>query len=103
MVLYSEQAKEDLRNILWGLATWKKHPLGYEHALQYVDDIQAEVDTICTKFYHANATHPLHKKYGNKVHTYKRNSNTQWFAIYDWNTLLRIALVNLIVNNHQTT
>ncbi|GHT51384.1 hypothetical protein AGMMS49982_08660 [Bacteroidia bacterium] len=40
MVLFDLQAKEDLKNILFGLATWAEHPLGLEHALAYVHDIR---------------------------------------------------------------
>ena len=50
MVYYNDVAKNDLKNTLWGLANWKKHPLEYEHAASYVSDIRKEADTICTKF-----------------------------------------------------
>ncbi|MDR0546757.1 MAG: hypothetical protein LBG77_04115, partial [Dysgonamonadaceae bacterium] len=82
--------------------TWQKHPLEYEHALQYIDDIEANANTICRKLYHANTTYLSHQKYGGKVHTYKRNAQTQWYIIYEWMNYQRVALVNKILNNYQT-
>jgi hypothetical protein len=102
MVLYSDEAKEDLRNILWGLANWKKHPLGHEHAMQYVDDIQAEADKIDKLYHHFDAHYPIHLLYGHKVHNYRRNRNTVWYMIYDWDAIDRIAYLNKIMNNYQT-
>ncbi|GHU70467.1 hypothetical protein FACS189413_10860 [Bacteroidia bacterium] len=102
MVIYSDVAIQDLEDILYGLVTWKKHPLAVEHALQYVDELHADADTICLKFYHANTTYLLHQKYGNKAHTYKRNVQTQWYVIYEWMNYQRVALVNKILNNYQT-
>ena len=102
MVYYSQQAIDDLHDILWGLANWKKHPLDFEHARQYVLDIQHEADTICTKLYHQNCSFEQHKRYGEKVHIYSRNYQTQWYIIYDWESLNRVAFVNKIINNHLT-
>lgn len=52
MVFYSKQAKSDLLNILIGLASWEKHPLGFDTAQQYVDDLTDNIDQICYKSYH---------------------------------------------------
>jgi plasmid stabilization system protein ParE len=102
MVLYSNAAKQDLEDILYGLIYWERHPLSVEHALQYVDDIKDNADTICKKPYHIDARYLTHKRYGSNVHTYRRNQHTQWYMIYDWNSLYRVALVNKILNNHLT-
>ena len=102
MVLYNVEAEDDFVEILNGLAAWKKHPLGYEHAMQYVSDIRQDADTICHKFFHADVRYDSHKKYGAKVHSYKRNANTQWYIIYDWLHYQNIALVNKILNNYLT-
>lgn len=102
MVIYSETAKQELENILYGLVTWKKHPLDFKHAKQYVLDIRQNADTICTKLYHQNCSFELHKQYGEKVHVYSRSSQTQWYIIYNWEPLNRIAFVNKIMNNYLT-
>ena len=102
MVLYSFETEDDFVEILNGLASWKKHPLGYEHAMLYVFDIRQEADNICHKLYHANTNYILHQKYGNKVHSYKRNAQTQWYMIYDWNSFHQVAFINKILNNHVT-
>lgn len=102
MVYYSYEAVNDFSNILIGLANWEKHPLEYEHAMQYVSDIRKDSDLICKKSYLRNCVYSLHKKYGDKIHVYKRNSQTQWNIIYNWNALGRIAFVNKILNNYLT-
>jgi len=81
MVYYSEVAKTDLRNALWGLANWVKHPLSYEHAASYVSDVRKDADTICKKRYHRRCTSEQHLKHGEKIHVYKRNAKTQWYII----------------------
>jgi hypothetical protein len=102
MVYYSNKSKDDLKIILWGLANWKKHPLGYNHAVSYVSDIRKEADTICTKLFHQNCIYKQHLNYGEKIHTYKRNTHTQWYIIYDWDAVNRVAYVLKILNNHLT-
>jgi len=102
MVTYSETAKQELEDILYGLVTWKKHPLDFEHAKQYVADIRQDADTICTKLYHQNCSFELHKQYGEKVHVYSRSSQTKWYIIYNWQSLNRVAFVNKIINNYLT-
>ena len=103
MVYYSKRAEDDFVEILKGLATWEKHPLGYEHAMQYISDIRKDADAICTKFYHQNCSFELHQQYGEKVHVYSRNRQTQWYIIYNWEPENRVAFVNKIINNYLTT
>ena len=102
MVIYSETAKLDLIDTLYGLITWEKHTITIEHAERYVDDIVDVIDTICTKTFHRNCTHASHLQFGNKIFTYKRNSNTTWYFIYNWDKVNCIAYINKITNNHIT-
>jgi hypothetical protein len=102
MVYYSIIAKDDLKKILWGLANWEKHPLEYEHAASYVSDIRKDADTICKKRYHQNCVYKQHLNYGEKVHVYKRNVQTQWYIIYNWDAVNEIAYVVKILNNYLT-
>lgn len=79
MVFYNQTADDDLtNNILIGLISWKKHPLEREHAIEYVQDIVAACNTLDTKSIHFNATYKLHRRYGKKVHRYRRGGTTQW-------------------------
>ncbi len=103
MAIYNESARQALEDILYGLITWEKHPLDFEHAKQYVAEIRQASDTICRKSYHQNCSYNQHKKYGEKVHVYNRNGQTQWYFIYNWETLNRVAFVNKILNNYITT
>lgn len=102
MVYYSDVARNDLRNILWGLANWEKHPLLYEHAALHVSDIRKEADTVCKKSYHCTCTLAQHLLYGEKIHVYKRNAQTHWYVIYNWDETNRIAYVTKILNNYLT-
>lgn len=76
MVIYSQHAKQDLIDTLYGLITWEKHTITVEHAESYVDDIVDVIETIGNKTFHRNCIQKSHLKFGNKIFTYKRNKNT---------------------------
>jgi hypothetical protein len=102
MVFYNETAQNDLEQILYGLATWQKHPLEFEHARNYVKALRIECEIIDTKNYHRNTSFQVHKEFGDKLFVYKRNAKTQWNIIYNWQPRQRIAFINKIVNNYLT-
>ncbi len=101
MVWYNLQAVEDLSNILYGLASWSKHPLGMEHALLYVQDIRDICDKLDEKVYHTKVIYVSHAGYGEYVHRYKRNKNTTWYILYNTyeHNIVEIAK---IMSNHLT-
>ena len=101
MVYYSQQADIDLCDILIGLQQWGKHPLTYEHASEYVDDITDECDNLDNKHYHFPAEYPEHLEYGEYVFAYKRNPRTTWYVIYDIDNKENIY-IQKIINNHLT-
>ena len=84
MVFYSQTAKQDLIDLLYGLITWEKDTVTIEHAERYVDDIVNVIETISTKILHRNCTLSSHLKFGKKIFSYKRNKNTTWDFIYNW-------------------
>jgi plasmid stabilization system protein ParE len=100
MVCYSDTAKSDLRNILWGLANWEVHPLGYELAEKYVEEIRTVCDNLDKKQFHLSAIYETHKKYGSKVHTYTRNARTTRYIIY--NKIDSNIYINKIISNYLT-
>lgn len=100
MVFYSQTAKQDLIDLLYGLITWEKHTLSIEHTERYVDDIVDVIETISTKILHRNCKQISHLKYGKKIFSYKRNKNTTWYYIYNWDKENKIAYINKIMNNH---
>jgi hypothetical protein len=102
MVYYSAIAQNDLIEIFWGLITWKKHPLEYEHAASYLDDIYEICNKLDQKHYHDNVLYPMHKRIGDKVHKYRRNKNTTWYIIYDYDELNNIVNIKQIIPNHTT-
>jgi len=102
MVIYSEQFSQDLEDLLYGLVTWEKHPLSFEHAqLLYVEDIINIVDTLDTKTFHKSAVYATHLRYGSKVFPYSRNKQTTWYIIYNLD-LHGNVYVNKIISNHLT-
>jgi len=82
-VLLSQEAFEDLKNIFTALITWKKGALEFEHALQYVDDIEKQCYSIGYKTYHSKATYSAHKLFGDKAYKYRRNQTIMVHHLYD--------------------
>ncbi|MDR3329429.1 MAG: hypothetical protein LBS63_04910 [Prevotellaceae bacterium] len=103
MVTYSDTARQDLEDILYGLVTWEKHPLSFDHAKRYVSEIRAEADTVDQKRSHTPTVNMAHRLYGNYVHTYHRNRQTRWHVIYHWSASSCVAMVTKILNNFTTT
>lgn len=102
MVLFSHLAENDLASIFIGLSLWKKHPLEYEHAIKYVDDIVDVCENLDKTSYHIDVQYEIHKQYGKKVHCYNRNKSTTWYIIYDVDLLSNTVYVQHITSNHVT-
>jgi len=101
-VYISLQAVDDLKSIFTALITWDKGPLELEHALQYVDDIEARCYSLANKTHHFRATFSTHKLYGDRVLTYRRNQATVWYIIYTIDQSQNI-LITKIISNYITT
>jgi len=101
MVIFNSDSEDDLVSILYGLLTWEKHIIELEHARSYLNDIKEECYSLNSKTYHFKTTHPEHKQYGSKIHTYKRNKQTHWYIIYDIDNQGNV-LINHITSNHIT-
>jgi len=101
MVYYSTTATADFKEILLGLITWQKHPLSYEHALLYVDDIHVVCESIAQKIKHKPTSFEVHKKYGKFVYAYHRNKATTWYIIYNLTATSDIC-IEKIINNYLT-
>jgi hypothetical protein len=101
MVIFNSFFEDNLVSILYGLLTWKKHFINFEHARSYLNDIRVECYSLNSKTHHFKTTNPEHIKYGSKIHTYKRNKQTQWYIIYNVDINGNI-LINHITSNHTT-
>lgn len=101
MVFFSEIADNNLKELLIGLIKWKKHPLERIHALAYVDDIVEVCLTLDSINHHSNTTHSIHKKYGKRIHRYRRNPQIVWYIIYDLDDHVNV-LINKIMSNYVT-
>lgn len=62
---------------------------------------KAVCDSPDMKIYHANTVYPVHKLYGSKVYTYKRNRQTTWYIIYNLDRHGNV-FINKIMSNYQT-
>ena len=78
MVYYSKIAQNDLIEIFWGLLTWEKHPLEYDHVSGYLDDLQDMCNKPDQLRYHSKAQFQIHKQFGEIVYKYRRNKNTTY-------------------------
>ena len=99
MVIYNNTAIDYLTSILYGLKHWKKYELTEEHILNYVDDITDSCDKLDRKTFHFNNKFSKYKKYGEKIHNYKRNKQTQWYVFYNIDRHGNI-FINHIISNH---
>ncbi len=100
-VYISHQAVNDLKNVFTALITWGKGPLEVEHALQYVNDIEAKCISLANKTYHFRTSSSTHKVYGDKVLTYRRNRATVWYIIYNID-MFHNVLITKIISNYLT-
>jgi hypothetical protein len=66
MVYYSETAQHELTEIFWGLINWPKHPLEYNHASTYLDDLHQICSLLDKTNYHANVQIETHKNIAKK-------------------------------------
>jgi len=101
MVFYSLRAKRDLNSIFDGLLSWSKHPLEYNHVVIYHNKILSVCDSLDSKKFHFNAQFAHHKRYGEKVYTYRRNKNTVWYIIYNLDQHGNVY-IQRIVSNYNT-
>ena len=67
MVYYSKIAQNDLIEIFWGLLTWEKHPLEYDHVTSYLDDLKDVCNHLDQLNYHSKARFQIHKQFGDIV------------------------------------
>jgi hypothetical protein len=101
MVSISRQAREDLDRIAEGILGWGKICLSEKEAIDYVNDLIDVCYSLEQLNYHSLASYKNHKKYGTYVYRYRRNRNTTWYVIYDFN-VNRDIFVSKITNNHLT-
>jgi hypothetical protein len=102
MVFYSKQSRIDLRNIFDGLLQWSKHQLEFNHVLLYHGEILKICNSLDNKTFHFNAQFEMHKQFGQKVHTYRRNKQTTWYIIYNLDSHGNVYIQRLF-SNHITT
>lgn len=100
MVYYSKIAQNDLIEIFWGLLTWEKHPLEYDHVSGYLDDLQDMCNKPDKLRYHSKAQFQIHKQFGEIVYKYRRNKNTTWYIIYDYDETKNLVFIKHIMPNH---
>ncbi len=104
MVSIRPIARDSLRSVIRGLASWGNMPNGkvltMEHILSYHDKLEAELYKIPLLSYHTRATYRTHTRYGTYVHKYKTNSRTTWYIVY--NKYDDDYIIEYITNNYNT-
>jgi hypothetical protein len=101
MVFYSQQVLNDFDEIFEGLLTWDKINLSQTFITDYVNELKNQCEHIPFKSIHNKTTYSSHKKFGSKVHRYRRNSHTIWYIIYNMDNEQNI-FINKIISNHAT-
>lgn len=102
MVFYSSRATMDLANIFDGLLTWKKHQIEYNHTVLYHNDIRDICETLDQTPFHFESKYRIHRQFGKKIFPYRRNRNTTWYIIYDYDKKNNIVYIQHIMPNHTT-
>ena len=102
MVIINSRTEDDFVSIFYGLITWEKHPLELAHARAYLNDIRNVCYSLDSKSIHFNNKFPELKKYGAKLHTYKRNKQTHWYIVYNIDRHGNI-FINHISSNYTIT
>jgi hypothetical protein len=102
MVLFSEIANQDLDDIYNGLLSWEKFQLERNYVISYVVSIVEECGKLDQLSYHKKARYKAHKEFGVNVYLYRRNRNTTWYIIYDYDRSNNIIYINHITSNHTT-
>ena len=105
MVYYSKRSQKDFVRLFKGLLNWKtknKEPrMTYEGVVAYREDLYAQCLSIQNLSYREKPRYIDHSKYGNFVLSYKKNSHTTWYFIYDVTSNGNI-LIKKIMNNYTT-
>jgi len=101
MVLFKQTARQDLEEIRIGLLYWEKIELSKSFIHSYMDDIIDECYSLDKKNIRFKATYNDHLKHGTYVHTYKRNTKTTWYIIYNIDEKGNV-LINRIISNYMT-
>ena len=102
MVYFNKQSTTDIDVFVVGLLTWKKHELSVEHVLKYRDDILIICKQLDSLKFHFNTQFQIHKRFGEKVHTYRRNKQTHWYIIYNLDPHGNVY-IQRIFSNHTTS
>jgi len=104
MVYFKQEARADLQDIFEALLNWetenKQRIMTYETVIKYHNDILDTCESLDTVTYNRKATYSQHKKHGEYIHQYKRNSRTSWYIIY--NKLGQHVYIEKIINNYKT-
>jgi hypothetical protein len=101
-VYFSVQAEQDLSDIVVGLIFWQKFEITEPEALLYADDIYDIALTIPMLSVHQKCKYQMHREYGLYQYSYRRNSRTIWYIIYNIDSFTNDILIEKIISNHTT-
>ena len=101
-VFIKTRASNNLKKIFERLITQKRYNLSRTEALAYIDELKNICYSLIFLDYHYAATRIEHRKFGQKVHTYTRNWQTEWYFIYDIDKYENIIIKRIMCNNEMT-
>lgn len=101
MVFYSQQALRDFDDIFYGLLLWERVGLSKPFVESYIKELKTQYENIPNNSFHPDTTFSPHKKNDSKVHRFQRNSQTQWYIIYDIDAENNVY-INKIISNYIT-
>ena len=105
MLYYSKRSQKDFVRLFIGLINWKtknRQPrMAYDEVVNYRNDLYKQCLSIANRTYHEKPRYADHSKFGQFVLSYKRNSRTTWYFIYDIKSNGDI-LIKKVMNNYIT-
>ncbi|MDR1653045.1 MAG: hypothetical protein LBS01_05250 [Prevotellaceae bacterium] len=101
MIYIKKRAYNDFNRIMKGMLKWKRVVLSEDFIQQYIQKIIDICYTLDSLPLHHNTSYLKHKKFGEKVYSYKINKHTTQYIIYDIDKYKNI-IIKKILSNHLT-
>jgi hypothetical protein len=105
MVFYNQTALDDVEEIFVGLLEWatkdnQQPMMSFNEVWNYRNDLYKVGNSLDGLLYHSETKFEIHKRYGQYVYRYNRNSRTQWNFVY--NKVDNNVFINKIISNYLT-
>ena len=99
MIYVKKRATNDLTRLVIRLVNYKDFPLTEDEAIEYVDKIVKEFDSLEKSVVRTKSSYDHHIKHGKYVWRYDKHYRIQWFIIYDIDKYENIVIKKILSNN----